>query len=393
MAEQALLDKETFETFRNWRLNRADYAREWKEKNGGKLMGYFCTYAPEELMYAAGILPLRILGSHEPHDVTEPHIFAMFCPFCRDCLAQGLKGRFDYLDGIMIAQSCLHIRQAFTSWEKHIPIDYSYYLPMPHHVQSRHATPFLKKELEVFRDSLEEWLGKKIEDDAIRDAIDVYNTNRRLLHQVYDLRKGDNPPLSGEEAMELVLSSQMVDKRDHNVALETLLGKLGSRDVNRPTGTRLMILGSEDDDIEFLNMVESCGATFVVDEHCTGTRYFWNEVEATGGDALDDVADRYVKRPPCPSKDWPERTRTEHILNMIRDYNVAGAIIMQQKFCDPHEIDTPALTKAINDAGAKTLFLEFDVTVPIGQFKVRVEAFLEMLEQDDLFSDDDDDMF
>jgi len=261
---------------------------------------------------------------------------------------------------------------------------------MPHHVQSRHATPFLKKELEVFRGSLEEWLGKKIEDDAIHDAIDVYNTNRRLLHAVYSLRQGDNPPLTGEEAMELVLSSQMVDKREHNVALETLLGKLGGREVKRPTGTRLMILGSEDDDIEFLNMVESSGATFVVDEHCTGTRYFWNEVETNGGDVLDAIADRYVKRPPCPSKDWPERTRTEHILKMAKGWNVAGAIIMQQKFCDPHEIDIPALTKALNDEGIKTLFLEFDVTVPIGQFKVRVEAFLEMLQQDDLFSDDDD---
>jgi len=392
MAEQALLDKETFDTFRNWRLNRSEYAQEWKQKNGGKLMGYFCTYAPEELMYAAGILPVRILGSHETQDVTEPHIFAMFCPFCRDCLAQGLKGRFDYLDGIMISQSCLHIRQAFTSWQKHIPTDYSYYLPMPHHVQSPHAAPFLKKELEIFRDSLEEWLGRKIEDDAIRDAIDVYNTNRRLTHQLYDLRKGDNPPMTGEEVMEVVLASQMVDKREHNAALEALLGKLGSREINRPAGTRLMILGSEDDDIEFLNMVESSGATFVVDEHCTGTRYFWNEVE-TNGDLMGSIADRYVKRPPCPTKDWPERRRTEHILHLAKDYDVAGAIIMQQKFCDPHEIDVPALTKALKDTGVKTLFLEFDVTVPIGQFKVRVEAFLEMLQQDDLFSDDDDDMF
>ena len=390
MAEQALLDKETFDTFRNWRIERAEYAKAWKEKTGGKLMGYFCTYAPEELMYAAGILPVRILGSHETQDVTEPHIFAMFCPFCRDCLAQGLKGRFDYLDGIMIAQSCLHIRQAFTSWQKHIPIDYSYYLPMPNHVQSPHSVPFLVKEYELFKESLENWLGKKIEDEAIKDAVDVFNTNRRLMHKVNELRQGENPPLTGEEAMELVLSSQMVDKREHNTALEELLAKLGERVVNRPIGTRLMILGSEDDDIEFLNMVESSGATFVIDEHCTGTRYFWNEVESNGGDLLESLANRYIKRPPCPSKDWPERTRTNHVLRLAKDYDVAGAIIMQQKFCDPHEIDVPALTKALNDAGVKTLFLEFDVTVPIGQFKVRVEAFLEMLEQDDLFSDDDD---
>ena len=384
MVSQAGLDLEIFETFRNWRVNRAQYAQEWKQRTGGKIIGYFCTYAPEELMYAAGILPVRILGSHEVQDVTEPHIFAMFCPFCRDCLAQGLKGRFAYLDGITIAQSCLHIRQAFTSWQKHIPIDYSYYLPMPHHVQSPRATPFLTKELEVFKESLEQWLGKTIDDQAIDNAIEVYNRNRELLWRVYGLRKGDTPPLTGEEAMEIVLSAQMVDKQDNNAALEKLLTQLSARQTTRPTGTRLMILGSENDDIKFIRMVESCGATFVTDDHCTGTRYFWNNVEPDGN-RLANIAERYVKRVPCPSKDWPERTRVAHVLELAKAYNVQGAIVMQQKFCDPHEIDIPALTKALNSAGIKTLFLEFDVTVPIGQFRVRVEAFLEMLQEEDLF--------
>jgi benzoyl-CoA reductase subunit C len=178
--------------------------------------------------------------------------------------------------------------------------------------------------------------------------------------------------------MELVLSSQMVDRQDHNAALEGLLARLTKRDVPRDTGTRLMILGSEDDDIEFVNMVESCGATFAIDDHCTGTRYFWNNV-ALDGDVLPNIAERYVKRVPCPANDGPNRSRAAHALELARAYNVQGAIIMQQKFCDPHEIDTPALTRALNDAGIKTLFLEFDATVPIGQFRVRVEAFLEML--------------
>ena len=384
MASQATLDQETFAAFRDWRVSRARYAREWKERTGGKIVGYFCTYAPEELMYAAGVLPVRILGSHEVQDVTDPHIFAMFCPFCRDCLAQGLKGRFDYLDGIMIAQSCLHIRQAFTSWQKHIPTDYSYYLPMPHHVQSSRASPFLAKELEAFKESLENWLGRKIDDRSIADAIEIYNRNRQLMWKVYEARKGDTPPLTGEEALDMVLSSQMVDKQDHNAALESLLARLPERQVTRPTGTRLMTLGSEDDDIEFIRMVESRGATFVTDDHCTGTRYFWNNVEVDG-DLLKCVADRYVKRVPCPSKDWPQRTRVAHVLELAKAYNVQGAVVVQQKFCDPHELDIPALTKALNQVGIKTLFLEFDVTVPIGQFRVRVEAFLEMLQEDDLF--------
>ncbi len=373
-----------FDQFKNWENNRHEYAKAWKKRTGGKVMGYFCTYVPEEILYAAGILPVRILGSHEPQDVTEPHIFGMFCPFCRDCLAQGLKGRYDYLDGIMIAQACLHIRQTYTSWEKHIPVDFHYYLPMPARVQSPRALPYLTEELYDFKKAVEEWTGKIITDEEIDKAIEVYNESRRLMHEVYDLRKAEDPPLTGEEAMEMVISSQMTDKAEHNQELKKVLAELPNRSNGRDTGARLMILGSEDDDIEFINMVESCGATFVVDDHCTGSRYFWNETEAQE-DRLEAIAARYIDRVPCPSKDWEERTRVQHILDLAAEWDVTGAIVIQQKFCDPHELDIPAIRKALDEAGIKTLFLEFDVTVPIGQFKVRVEAFLEMIGEDDLF--------
>jgi benzoyl-CoA reductase subunit C len=374
-----------FETMRNWQRNRHEYAQAWKERTGGKVLGYFCTYVPEEILYAAGVLPVRILGSHEPQDVTEPHIFGMFCPFCRDCLAQGLKGRYDYLDGIMIAQSCLHIRQAYTSWEKHRPVDFSYYLCMPHHVQSPRALPYLTGELRTFKSSVEEWTGRKISDSDLDQSIAVYNESRRLMREVYGLRKREHPGLTGEEAMQMVISGQMTDKAEHNRELKRILGELPARGNGRPAGTRLMILGSEDDDIEFVNMVESCGATFVVDDHCTGSRYFWNEVRP-GTDRLEAIAARYIDRVPCPTKDWEERKRIPHILKLAEEWNVKGAIVMQQKFCDPHELDLPAIRKALEAKGIKTLFLEFDVTVPLGQFRVRVEAFLEMIGEEDLFA-------
>jgi len=376
--------KSVFEQFKDWYENRHDYVKKWKERTGGKVIGYFCTYVPEEILYAADILPVRILGSHEPQDVSEPHIFAMFCPFCRDCLAQGLKGRYDYLDGITIAQSCLHIRQAYTSWDLHIPVDFKYYLPHPMHVQSPHAVPYLTEELKEFKKAVEVWTGKQITEEDLKRGIEIMNTNRRLLQQVYELRKKPNPPLTGFEAMIMVVSSQMTDKREHNKALEELLEKLPSRSLDEP-GERLMILGSEDDDTEFVAMVEDLGARIVIDEHCTGTRYFYEEVN-TNGDALASIAERYVKRIPCPSKDWPKRTRLDHIVKLAKDYDIQGAIVMQMKFCDPHELDTPAIKEALeNDVGVPTIFLEFDVTVPIGQFKTRVEAFLEIIREEDLF--------
>jgi benzoyl-CoA reductase subunit C len=145
-----------------------------------------------------------------------------------------------------------------------------------------------------------------------------------------------------------------------------------------------MILGSEDDDTEFINMVESLDAVFVVDDHCTGSRYFWNTVNPNGN-LLESIAARYVKRVPCPTKDWPERKRVTHINKLAKDWNVQGAIVIQQKFCDPHELDIPAIIENLKGSDIPAQFLELDVTVPVGQFKTRVEAFLEMLREEDLY--------
>jgi benzoyl-CoA reductase subunit C len=183
----------------------------------------------------------------------------------------------------------------------------------------------------------------------------------------------------------MVVTSQWADKREHSDEVERVLQKLPSRELDHDPGVRLMILGSEDDDTEFVRMVESVGATIVTDEHCTGTRYFWNTVPTEGDSPWDRLSRRYIERPPCPTKDWPEHRRIPHITQMAKDWNIQGAIVVQQKFCDPHEIDIPIIRRALKDEGIETLFLEFDVTVPVGQFRVRVEAFLEMLFQEDLF--------
>ncbi|UCH88067.1 MAG: benzoyl-CoA reductase, bzd-type, subunit N [Thermoplasmata archaeon] len=380
------------EKFQEWYDNRHEYAKKWKEKTGGKVVGYFCTYAPEEIFYAFDVLPVRILGSHEPQDVTEPHIFGMFCPFCRDVLAQGLKDRYDYLDGIMLAQSCLHLRQAFTSWELHKNPGWSYFLPMPNHVQSKRSVQFLKEEYKLLIEKLEELTGKKITDDDLKRGIEIMNKARRAMKDIYEFRKQDNPPLTGAEAMYMACANFFTDAREFTEVAEEVKKELESRKLDRDPGKRIMLIGSENDDIEYIKMIEtlgdreSVGCTVVVEEHCTTTRSFWTEVDTGIEDPLEAIAQRYVDRTPCPSKDWPDRSRLNTILDFAKDYNVDGAIVIQQKFCDPHECDIPFVRKHLEDNGIPTYFLEFDVTVAAGPFAIRTEAFLETLEaEDDLF--------
>jgi len=365
--------------FREVIQGRHDYAREWKARTGGKAVGYLCTYFPEEITYAMGALPVRIVGSEAPQDVTGKHIYSFYCPFCRNCLANGLEGKYSYLDGIVLARSCMHMEQTFHSWQRHIPTSFTYYLYMPAVLGSDGAASFLRDELVAFSGSLATWLTKTVSEARLAEAIEVYEGNRRLLRQVYEMRKADTPPFKGAEAIVMVLAGQLMDKREHNELLRQLVTQLphGGGDSGQ---IRVMLVGSENDNIELVNCIEGLGACVVIEDQCTGSRYFWGR-EGEGTDLLTRLAARYLKRPPCPQKDLVVRHRWDHIRALVQDYRVQGVIFVNQKFCDSHEIDGNVLRSLLMERlNLPSLVLETDITLPLGAVRNRVEAFLEMLQ-------------
>ncbi|MFC1533872.1 2-hydroxyacyl-CoA dehydratase subunit D [Thermodesulfobacteriota bacterium] len=356
------------------------FAQDWKSRTEGKVLGYLCTNIPEELIYAAGALPVRLLGTNEPESVTKPHIFqAAFCSFSRDCFAQALQGRYDYIDGITYGMCCMHARQIFQGWERHMPISYSYELHVPANLLNRHAKRYLIGELEEFKRSLDEWSEKSTSLEDIDKAIDIYNTNRRLMLSVYELMKADDPPVTASEVAEMALAGMVIDKETHNRLLEDALKELSQRKGSGSKGTRLMLLGSVNNDIELIRLIDSLDARVVIDDYCTGNRYYQNEV-LPEEDRLAALAGRMISKPPCPLKDLPERRRPQHFSRLIDDYKVQGVIYTIQRMCDSHGLDYPVIEPYMEEKGIPILKLELDYSVPVGQFRTRIEAFLEMIQ-------------
>ena len=372
---------DVLKTFQDVLDNRHQYAKDWKAKTGGQVLGGFCTYVPVEVIHAAGMLPVRVLGNHQNDRISDEYIFGALCPFCHDVLNQGLRGRYDYLDGIVHSRSCDHLENAFHNWGKYVLTDFSHFIFMPGSIRSPRALPLLLKEYKDFVKALGKLNGKQISDDSLNESIQVHNKNRSMMKEIYEFRKLDEPSITGEECMKMVVAGQIMDIKEHNKLLEQLLEELPNRKLDRETGSRLMLVGSENDDVEFLGMLEQLELTVVVEDSCCGTRAFWDEV-VPGDNPLEAIASRYIERRPCPCFDWRDRMRPDLIVQLAEEYNVEGAILYGQKFCTPHEYDIPKLKSMLEERGIPTLVLEFEVTIPFGVLRTRIEALLEILTLD-----------
>lgn len=365
------------EQFRTLLSTRHEVARNWKSRNKA-VVGWTCTYTLEEIIHAADILPVRILGSSGSTRLADAYCPDNMCSFCRSCFDAALRGDYDYLDGYVASNSCDNRGKMYDLWRRHAEIPYIYLINTPH-TNTERAHAFFYDELVRFRKSLQKAFGAPISDQSLRKAIKVYNENRTLLKKVYDMRREDPPLISGAEALEAVLSSMLTPKEEHNKLLNHLLREVSNRNNRPKSGVRLLVSGSIMDDAELLRIVEAAGGSVVADDLCTGSRYFWNLVDSDAESPLRAIARRYLDKIPCPFMGQSE-DRFRHVMDMTKRYDVEGAIIFVLKFCDPHLFDAPLLKKELESSGLPVLYLEWEHALTgIAQLRTRIEAFIEMI--------------
>ena len=133
----------TIEKFRHITENTHEYAKSLQGK-GKLLAGYMCTHVPEEILYAAGIIPVRILSAHVSQAMTRSYIHETYCSFSHDCAYQGLQHHYDYLDLIVHSSSCIHMAEAFNVWVRFAGFqDKSFLITYPHIIHTKHASSIM----------------------------------------------------------------------------------------------------------------------------------------------------------------------------------------------------------------------------------------------------------
>jgi benzoyl-CoA reductase subunit C len=371
-------EKMVLKDFNDYIVNRHQKAKDWKSKTGGKILGTLCCSVPEELIHAAGILPVRLLGEHEPTTEADIHLPSNLCPYCKSWFDQLLKGKYDYLDGIVIPNVCNIIKASY-GFSKHLlKLSYVRFVDIPQRI-SQGGVEFFTKNLADSKKSLEDFSGKPISDNTLRNSINVYNENRVLLERIYSLRKKNPSIVKGSQAQAIVIASMLMPKEEHNKILSSLIKDLETIQVKPDHRVNLFISASILDDIEFLELIEECGGNVVADDMPMGSRYFYGVVN-TNDDLLHSLAERYLTKIACPRKMLPA-DRLAYSLSRMDGAKVKGTIIHSMRACDPHLYEYPLLRQEMERRGLPVLFFRGEETATERQQqKTDIEAFIEMLQ-------------
>lgn len=361
----------------------SEAAKAWKA-DGKKAIGTMCCHVPEEIIRAAGILPIRMRATGcVDSSEGETWMSSFSCSFARSILQYWLDGVYD-LDGIVASDGCMMPSRAYDN-AKHIDQKngngrFFHQIGAPR-IKNDLTYGYYVDELKELIGRLEEFSGVKVTDEALTEYVNKYNEARDLVCQILELRKADNPVINGQEWLSITMSYTDYPVEEYIEMLKEFLADVKNRTPITDYRARLMIIGSAVDDPGYLKIVEDKGGLFVCDALCFGSRAFPGKLEIKG-DVLESIAKYYLDRLVCPRMMDDRRELHEYIINTAKEYKVDGILYEKMQYCECWGGESVLLEDELKEAGIPILTVEREEQLAnAGQLAIRAEAFIEMIEK------------
>jgi bcr-type benzoyl-CoA reductase subunit C len=373
-------------------LDRPQRVKELRAE-GKKIIGYLCIYPVTEMMTALDLVPYRVLGDmRESITKADAYLPPVVCPFLRSCLDLGLKGKYDFLDGMVTSHICDVGSSLSSIWHYTVKTPFHYNIDTPHTVHET-ALNQTKGVMKASQKALEEFTGEKITDTKLKKAIILHNKQRAMVRELYELKKQDPPLISGAETLKTIKVIQSIPVAEGNALLRDIISEVKTR-KNKPAkkNTRLLVWGSILDDTPLIEMIESLDASVVMDDTCVGSRPFFDDVKITP-DPIDGLAQHYLVDIKCPrtfrardfydvKKNYMEdlKSRFSYLSDYAREWKANGVILESVRYCDTHGYEVPQVRDYLKEIDLPSIYLEHDYTVgALAPLKTRVQGFLEII--------------
>lgn len=344
-------------------------------EQGNRLMGYFCTYTPVELLHASGFVPIRIMGGADKVEKAYNLVPDFICPYLRKAVERGLNGYYRNLSGIVQGYTCDVTCGLTNIWEENIGGEVFHILPLPY-VNQPESRSYLRSGIADLVEKLER-AGGSFSEQKLEATLNLYARIRILMLGIFALRHQRRLNLSASELLYVVNAGFITPPERYCRMLIELMEALPET-AGTNDGIPVLVSGSLIEDPEFLGIVEESGGLVVADDLCTGFRNF-DPADGKEGDPVDRLIDRIMNRFPCPTRSSAE-DRLPRLLDLMKRSGAKAVVFLIQKFCTPHLGDHPTLKDGLAKLNIPSIVIEMEEGGTMdGQNRTRLVSFFEML--------------
>jgi benzoyl-CoA reductase subunit C len=352
--------------------------RRWRE-SGGKVVGHFQVYFPEEIAHAGGLLPFKVRGAPIEATQADSRFGSYLCSIIKTSLELALSGRVQ-LDLFVTHPICDAARNLAGVWGRNVPYPCRI-LYLPQNPNSCFAARYLRDEYDRIRVLCEEIAGRAISDDDLRHSIGVFNENRALLRRLYMLKRESPWLVPADEAYVLLAVGGLVPREEHNDLLRTVLPLLERRSLPRRDKIRVILEGGfcEQPPLDLLRAIaRSC---YVVDDDLLiGLRWLVSDVPMEG-DPLQALATSYIDHSEhSPVQHDLRKPKDRMLLERLERADAQAAILMAAKMCEPGLEELVVHTRALDGKGVRYFVSEFEESMnSFDSLEIQLETFVENL--------------
>ncbi len=350
--------------------------RRWREA-GGKVVGHFQVYFPEEIAHAAGLLPVKICGAQVEGMEAESHFGSYLCSIIKTSLELALTKKIE-LEMFVTHPICDAARNLAAIWGRNFPYKCQI-LYLPQNPNSKYSINYLIDEYQRLKGDLEAIGGRKVTDDDLRRSLTVYNESRALMRELYDIKRESPWLIAAEDAFCLIALAGFLPREEYNDFMRTVLPMLRKREAKKQDKMRVVLEGSfcEQPPVDLLQTIErSC--YLVDDDLMIGLRWILEDVPVKG-DPLHNLAEAYTEKSSySPVQHDLRKPKEKMLLERIKKSGAEAAIITAAKMCEPGLEEQVTYSKSLDEAGIPYFISEFEENqTTFDHLGIQLETFVE----------------
>lgn len=349
-------------------------------KQGKKVIGVLPVYTPEEIVHAAGMVPMGLWGGQVEIDKAKQYYPAFACSIMQSIAEFGLKGSYKGLSGVIIPCMCdtlICMTQNWKSGIKEIPM-----IPFVH-PQNRKiegGVTYLITEYDHVKAELEKICGGEIAEEAMLKSIDVYNENRKVMQEFVELVPKYLNTITPTVRNVIIKARHFMLKEDHTAMMKELIELLKAMPEEKFEGKKVLVTGIILDNKDILEVLEENNVAVAYDNVAQESRQFMTLVPERGNSAIERLARQWSDVEGCTLAYDPEKKRGSMIVDDVKRLGLDGIIYALMKFCDPEEYDYPVVKADFDEADIPSLYIEVEQeSSNAEQIRTRVQTFVEML--------------